>query len=538
MKKVLFFVATLFISVNMTAQVGVGTTTPAGALDVNSTTNGFIPPRVALTATNVAAPVVNPQGGALVAGTIVWNTATAGSMPNNVAPGLYYWDGTRWVSFAGSPGGLDWSIIGNGGIDGGTVTTGGANFLGTYDNTNIDIRTNGQHRARVSNLGEFFIGAYNTVLPGDLMNGVANAAFPWAVNGYTNFDGAGTYGMVQSGSTNFAGVQGEYYGSGAQGPGVRGITNTTGTGTNYTGTTTSAVNGQLGNNSQYSFGVFGQTTSNTQRRVGGVLGVFNNSGAWGSLGYRPSTGSTTYGVFANNTDGTFGNGAGRMNTSNYEIKNRIGIGIISSFFGGFVKGKEYGLIIKGDRFASYADGVVISNKSLAIVDKGANGNKIATYAATSTTSDITSKGIGQLVNGNSTITFDKSYSELISSKNPIIVTVTPMGETKGVYVVNVNETGFSIKENGNGNSNVKFYWTVISERKNANDALVPNEVLKSDFNENIDKVMHDENNPQDAEKGMWWNGSTLEFGKNVPAEKSEGQNKVEATKRPTKKTDQ
>ena len=113
MKKILYFSTAFLFMINAYAQVGLGTTTPAGALDINSTTQGMIPPRVALTATNVAAPVVNPQGGALVPGTLVWNTNTAGVIPTNVAPGMYYWDGTRWVSLAGSPGGLDWSIIGN-----------------------------------------------------------------------------------------------------------------------------------------------------------------------------------------------------------------------------------------------------------------------------------------------------------------------------------------------------------------------------------------------------------------------------------------
>lgn len=173
--------AALFCGVYSFAQVGVGTTTPRGALDVSSATSGFIPPQVALTDLTVAAPVLNPQGGALANGTLVWNTNTAGVMPNNVSPGLYYWNGTRWISVAGSPGGLDWSIIGNGGIDGGitgtttplVAATQGANFLGTYDNTNVDIRTNGLHAARFSRFGEFFIGGLETVLPGDLMNSIS-----------------------------------------------------------------------------------------------------------------------------------------------------------------------------------------------------------------------------------------------------------------------------------------------------------------------------------------------------------------------------
>lgn len=91
----LFF--SLFLQNSLTAQVGVGTTTPKGALDVASTTTGFLMPRIALTATNASAPVVNPQGGGLDVGTMVFNTATtAGTY--GVIPGIYFWDGTKWVS--------------------------------------------------------------------------------------------------------------------------------------------------------------------------------------------------------------------------------------------------------------------------------------------------------------------------------------------------------------------------------------------------------------------------------------------------------
>lgn len=521
--------AAIFCSCYSFAQVGVGTTTPRGALDVSSTTSGFIPPQVSLTDLTIAAPVLNPQGGALANGTLVWNTNTAGVMPNNVSPGLYYWNGTRWISVAGSPGGLDWSIIGNGGIDGGTATTGGANFLGTYDNTNIDIRTNGLHRARVSNLGEFFIGAYNTVLPGDLMNGVGNATFPWAVNGYTNFNGAGTYGLVQSGSTVFAGVQGEYEGSGITGPGVRGLTSTTGAGTGYTGTTSSGVNGQLGNTNSYSFGIFGQTTGNTARRVGGVLGVNNNTGAWGILGYRPSAGGGV-GVYGNTG---YTNGAGRNNS---EIKSSIGLGIYSHFLGGYVRGSEYGLITRGERFGSYTDGSSISNKGYAVVNTTKDGHKTVTYAATSTTVDVSTKGTGKLVNGTAKISFDTNYSQITAKDKPVIVTVTPMGETKGVYIAEVTNDGFIVKENGNGNSNASFYWIAIGEKANANELNVPSELLAKDFDQNINKSMLNENNPNDDSLGMWWNGNTLQFGKIVPAEPQEGKDLPKATAKPKEET--
>ena len=97
--------------------------------------------------------------------------------------------------------------------------------FGTNSNYSIDFRTNNLVRGRISNLGEFFIGATSTVMTGDLMNGVSNASFPWAVNGYSSFNGSGVFGTILAGNTTtYGAVQGEHIGSGAS-AGVRGITN-------------------------------------------------------------------------------------------------------------------------------------------------------------------------------------------------------------------------------------------------------------------------------------------------------------------------
>jgi hypothetical protein len=89
-----------------TAQTGIGTTTPnaAAKLDITATNKGFLPPRVVLTAANVFAPVTGLSGAtelATAAGLLVYNTNTAGSAPNNVVPGYYYWNGTAWIQISG-----------------------------------------------------------------------------------------------------------------------------------------------------------------------------------------------------------------------------------------------------------------------------------------------------------------------------------------------------------------------------------------------------------------------------------------------------
>ena len=102
MKKIVFLLLVSFYSF---AQTGIGTTTPnaSAKLDVSSSEKGFLPPRVALTATNAFAPVTGLSGStalATAAGLLVYNTNTTGTAPNNVVPGYYYWNGTLWTQIS------------------------------------------------------------------------------------------------------------------------------------------------------------------------------------------------------------------------------------------------------------------------------------------------------------------------------------------------------------------------------------------------------------------------------------------------------
>ena len=62
------------------------------ALEIESTNKGVLLPRLALTGTTAASPL-----SAHVQGMLVYNTATAGTAPNDVTPGLYQNSGTAWV---------------------------------------------------------------------------------------------------------------------------------------------------------------------------------------------------------------------------------------------------------------------------------------------------------------------------------------------------------------------------------------------------------------------------------------------------------
>jgi uncharacterized protein (TIGR02145 family) len=68
MKQFFTLLAFVLLTASTYAQVGIGTTTPAGALDIVSTTSGLVLSRVANTSV-----VVNPNGGAIENGTMVYD---------------------------------------------------------------------------------------------------------------------------------------------------------------------------------------------------------------------------------------------------------------------------------------------------------------------------------------------------------------------------------------------------------------------------------------------------------------------------------
>ena len=133
------------------AQQGFGTNTPdaSAVVDMTASDKGALLPRLALTATTSSAPVSSPATNLMV-----FNTATAGTTPNNVTPGIYIWNGTVWVRLLnkGDVSGTAWSINGNAG------TTPTSNFLGTIDAQDLAFGTSATERMRITSSGNVGIG--------------------------------------------------------------------------------------------------------------------------------------------------------------------------------------------------------------------------------------------------------------------------------------------------------------------------------------------------------------------------------------------
>lgn len=80
------------VAINSTGAVG----NTSAMLDVSAANKGLLMPRVALTSATDAVTIASPATSLMV-----YNTATAGTSPNDVSAGYYYWTGSRWSPFAG-----------------------------------------------------------------------------------------------------------------------------------------------------------------------------------------------------------------------------------------------------------------------------------------------------------------------------------------------------------------------------------------------------------------------------------------------------
>ncbi len=480
---------TFFIN-GATDNIGMGTNAPhlSAELEMTHQTRGLLINRVALTSRNLAAPLTTPATGVLV-----FNTSTAGTAPNNVNPGFYYWDSAQWVAMDGT-GGKDWSLLGNAGTNPDT------NFLGTTDVNDLRFRTNNLERMRIASSGNVGINHPSFTNIGLSVNSGANI---FAIYGLS----ANVASVFGSNTSTGAGMLGES----VSGHGVRGFSE------NNVGTFGFSTN---------SHGLFGQTAftggafltagavgwGNGANGANGVLAVANMDAVTNSnIGIRAVSGSTTsissaevlnVAINANATDLGLYVLTERPINSNTTISteaarfqsNFSGVatdpdandprahlagyapsvaipteGTHHTYYGGYFYsgGSTAGGYAYAGARRNGTNYKIIGSGTVSTIVEGLNPNEKKTmFAAEAPEVLFEDYGTGQLVNGTATINIDPIFSRNIhvSAEKPLKVFIQLEGDCNGVYVTNKSASGFTVKELQNGNANVPFSWHIVANR--------------------------------------------------------------------------
>ena len=272
----------------------------------------------------------------------------------------------------------------------------------------------------------------------------------------------------------------------------------------------------------YTFGV-GGWNYNDYSRCGGTIGADVNGAYWGSLGYR-SSGLLNYGVYGS---AAYASGGGRMTNG---VRTGIGGGFYGDLMGGWVRGDIMGLTTMGSMYAAYNVGNTFNTGYHA--DLVSTGGRITpAYAVTSTKVKCYDDGSANLSNGTVRVNFTPEYAALIKGNGNPTVTVSPMGQCNGLYIVSIDETGFTVAELGNGTSNVAFSYIVVGTRVDASASEVPSALLTPEFGNRIQNVMFNDGNKEQSGGSIWWNGSGVEYSTAPAPSREEKTQMLEAEKR-------
>ena len=102
-----------------------------------------------------------------------------------------------------------------------------------------------------------------------------------------------------------------------------------------------------------------------------------------------------------------------------------------------------------------------------------DGRHVLTYAPESATPTIEDLGAARLRDGAANVDIPADLASVMDRSNPYYVFLTPMGDTRGLYVATQNASGFQVRENMHGRSNVSFEYRIIAVPRGAKNVRLP-----------------------------------------------------------------
>ncbi len=249
------------------------------------------------------------------------------------------------------------------------------------------------------------------------------------------------------------------YGTGANADGVHGVTSSTngnsGTSGISTGTSGSA-HGVYGRSSNGQ-GVYGTSSSNN-----GVEGHSTASGGSGVAGIQTGTASGS-------GDGVYSESADKTNF--YEALEAKADSSNTYIFEGFNASTNGLCTIDYNATLACTGGTVVKN--VRTRHTNADGQHVLAYAAESATATIEDVGTARMVRGVANVTIDPAFASVMDHKW-YYVFLTPLGDTRGLYVSEKTPSAFQVRESEGGRSRLEFDYRIVGHPLDAqNDRLPP-----------------------------------------------------------------
>jgi hypothetical protein len=268
----------------------------------------------------------------------------------------------------------------------------------------------------------------------------------------------GVYGVSSVGdavygqTSNGIGVWGN---STNAGPGVYGLSSTP----KYPGVegkSTGSVG--VGGTSTVKAGVEGTASANS-----GVYGISTAKGFPGVRGQNLGTNNGGYGGIFESSD-TSGNGVALV-AEGHSPSTNLFYAYSNTSGGGFCS-----ITAVGDLTCS---GTISGGSSLRVRQPNSSGQHVLAYAPEATSATIEDVGEARLIGGRAIVRFDRDFASTIDRNVGYLVFLTPMGDTRGLYVRLKTPAGFEVRETQGGRSSLLFDYRIVARPLGANSDRLP-----------------------------------------------------------------
>jgi hypothetical protein len=277
-------------------------------------------------------------------------------------------------------------------------------------------------------------GVYGFGLNADGVHGITDSASNSGVAGFANGSGGGN------------GV----YGSSTAGPGGYFQTSSTAGQSGIAGfsqSSTGSGNGVYGR-SNNGVGVYGVTTSSSSSATG-VLGI-------------ASSGTNAFGVEAQASNQT--------NPALFALAQ--GSGTYIATFTNQTSGHGVSCIIDPGANLTCA-GTIQGGGDVKVRQKNNGGQAVLAYTSESATPTIEDLGAARLREGSANVELPSDFSSVMSHSDAYYVFLTPMGDTRGLYVAMQTPVGFQVRESEHGRANVAFEYRIVAVPNGERNVRLP-----------------------------------------------------------------
>src|SRR5579863_166957 len=328
-----------------------------------------------------------------------------------------------------------------------------------------------------------------------LVGVMGNSTEEYGVEG-VSYIADGVYGTTNSttGNSGVAGVaqgtSGTAYGvsgTSGNGPGVYGDSTPSygveGVSTDSDGVfgTTSSGDGVYGKSSN-GVGVYGESNERSgvygySATVAGVVGSTNAAGEGGVLG------ESRVGDGVVGEDGTtsaagvlgidFGGGSGTLG----ESQTGAAVAAIATGSGALIfDGEGPGASpasCKIDSGANLSCSGEITGGGSQTRHRTSSGRHVLSFASESTSSTIEDFGTGSMLRGAAEVEIEPTFASTIDRDRPYYVFLTPLGDTRGLYVSRKTPSSFEVRETQGGRSNLSFDYRIVAHPADAQNGRLP-----------------------------------------------------------------